>query len=100
MKPMRRKNFDQVLNYKTRKEKLNLQNYLEAKKDAMSVLTEILMIGDPEWMAKKADFARILEYYLYESAREGLAMHLMRETPCVAIDLNKLLALFQYALGK
>ena len=58
------------------------------------------MIGDPEWMAKKSDFARILEYYLYESAREGLAMHLMRETPCVAIDLSKLIALLQYALGK
>ena len=58
------------------------------------------MIGDPEWMAKKNDFARMLEYYLYDSAREGMAMHFMRETPCVAIDLSKLVALFQFALGK
>ena len=65
----------------------------------MGVIAEILMIGDPEWMAKKENLARMLEYYLYEGLRKGMAMHLMRETPCVAIDLEKLLTLFQYALG-
>ena len=66
----------------------------------MGILSDIFLMAEPEWMAKKEKFARIVEYYLMESLREGMAMHLMRETPCIAIDLQKLVALFQYALGK
>ena len=65
----------------------------------MGIIAEILMICEPEWMAKKENLARMLEYYMYEALRQGMAMHLMREAPCVAIDLEKLLTLFQYALG-
>ena len=57
-------------------------------------------MAEPEWMAKKENLPRITEYYMMEALREGMAMHLMRETPCVAIDLQKLLAMLQYSLGK
>ena len=58
------------------------------------------MLAEPEWMARKEKFSRMVEYYLMEGVREGISMHLMNETPCIAIDYEKLKTQFQYALGK
>ena len=66
----------------------------------MGILSEIFLMAEPEWMAKKENLPRMIEYYLMEALREGMAMHLMRETPCIAIDLQKLISLLQFALGK
>ena len=57
------------------------------------------MLAEPEWMARKEKFPRMVEYYLMESIREGLSMHLLNETACIAIDFEKLKLQFQYALG-
>ena len=65
----------------------------------MGILSRIFHLCEPEWMARKENFARMVEYYLMESIREALSMHLMREAPCVAIDFNKLALQMQYALG-
>ena len=58
------------------------------------------MLAEPEWMARKEKFPRMVEYYLMESIREGLSMHLLNESTCIAIDFEKLKLQFQYALGK
>ena len=77
-----------------------MSEYLETKKDALDILSEIFMLAEPEWMARKEKFPRMVEYYLMESIREGLSMHLLNETACIAIDFEKLKLQFQYALGK
>lgn len=55
---------------------------------------------EPIWMAKKAGLPRLLEFYLMDALREGLSQHLANITPCNFLELNKLIALLQFALGK
>ena len=51
-------------------------------------------------MAKKDKLPRLIEYYLMESLREGLSQHLANIAHCNFLDLNRLVAHLQYALGK
>ena len=58
------------------------------------------MMKEPFWIAKKEKLPRIIEYYLMESLREGLSQHLADVANCNFIDLNKMIAHIQLALGK
>ena len=51
-------------------------------------------------MAKKEALPRLIEFYLMDALREGLSQHLANITPCNFLELNKLIALLQLALGK
>ena len=50
-------------------------------------------------MAKKPEFKQIFEYLMTEALRRGVSQHLAEITPCVAYDLQKIIALGQMALG-
>ena len=58
------------------------------------------MMQEPIWIARKEGLIKMIEFYLLESLREGMSLHLANVTPCNFIELNKLLALFRHALGK
>ena len=51
-------------------------------------------------MAKKEGLIKMIEFYLMEALREGLSQHLANTTPCNFVELNKILALFRFALGE
>lgn len=57
------------------------------------------MQKETEWMAKKPEFKQIFEYLMTEALRRGVSQHLAEITPCVAYDLQKIIALGQMALG-
>ena len=50
-------------------------------------------------MAKKTNFAKALEFMLMEALRRGMSQHVAEVTPCVATDLQRMLALCHLALG-
>lgn len=58
------------------------------------------MMKEPFWMAKRDKLPRMIEYYLMECLREGMSQHLANVTHCNFLDLNRLIAHLQYALGK
>ena len=76
------------------------KNYLEAMERATNCLCKILLQCDAIWIAKRGGFARNLELLLMEALRKGMSQHFAGITPCVANDLDKLIALLQMALGK
>ena len=58
------------------------------------------MQKETEWIAKKQEFLKILEFMMTEALRRGFSQHVAEITPCVAYDLQKLKALCHLALGK
>ena len=56
--------------------------------------------SEPEWILMNLEFHKALEYALWDTAREGLSLHLNGTTPCSFLDTDKLLALLAKALGK
>ena len=68
--------------------------------EIIELFTKICMMEEPVWMAKKETLPRMIEFYLMDALREGLSQHLAGNTPCNFITLDKLIAVFQFALGQ
>ena len=58
------------------------------------------MMEEPVWMARKESLTKYIEFFLMDFLREGLSQHLAGNTPCNFIDLEKLIAPLQFALGE
>ena len=67
----------------------------------MQQLTALLMdASEPEWILLNEKLHKVIEFALWDTARDGLALHLNGTTPCSFIDTDKLLALLAKAIGK
>ena len=66
----------------------------------MDTLGEILIKKEPEWMAKKKEFCKVVELVLMEVIRRGMSYHLSGASPCSTNDYAKIITLCHYSLGK
>ena len=65
----------------------------------MGFLSKILLLAEPEWMAKKDKMAHRLEFYLMECLRRAMSLHFGGIAPCVGTDLSRMITMLQFALG-
>ena len=66
----------------------------------MELLKDILLQKEPEWMASKVEFGKILEHMLFEALRTGMSAHLGARFGGAFDEYNQLMALTRHALGK
>ena len=66
----------------------------------MERTTKLLVdASEPEWLVLSSNMQKVLEYLLWDCYKDGLASHLAGASPCVFVDLDRLLAMVYKALG-
>ena len=66
----------------------------------MELTTKLLAdASEPEWLVLSGNMQKVLEYLLWDCYKDGLASHLAGASPCIFVDLDRLLALTYKALG-
>ena len=73
---------------------------IDCKNTALELTTKLLAnASEPEWLALSSNMQKVVEYLLWDCYKDGLASHLAGASPCIFVDLDRLLALIYKALG-
>ena len=83
-----------------RTENVSLIINLDCANATLQALAKILeSCGTPEWLVQSENMFELLEYFLFDTIKNGISLHLAGASPCLFYDTDRLLALVRSALG-